>query len=115
MATDKDMVEFGRLVAFLAARDVKAGVACGAVNDAMTLVKMTRGIVRHAENECNREVTPREIAADAKRCAAVEALAASYGLTVRYGDPRGYVVHLVGPGVRGNTWGGDESGYGVPS
>lgn len=35
-----------------------------------------------------------------------DGLALSFG-----GDPRGYVVHV--RGLPGNTWGGDESGFGV--
>jgi len=43
---------------------------------------------------------------------------APYGLTCRTtGDPRGYCLHIhAAPGaapVRGNTWGGDEDGYGI--
>lgn len=29
------------------------------------------------------------------------------------GDPRGYCLYLKRPGLRGNTWGGDEHGWGL--
>lgn len=45
--------------------------------------------------------------------AKAEAIAKKYGATVRGGDPRGYVLHIHKPGLRGNTWGGDESGFGI--
>ena len=31
------------------------------------------------------------------------------------GDPRGYTLKLRLPSGKGNTWGGDECGWGVPS
>lgn len=41
------------------------------------------------------------------------AIAKKYGATVQSGDPRGYVLHLHKAGLRGNTMGGDESGFGI--
>lgn len=42
-------------------------------------------------------------------------IAAELGLTVDFGgDPRGYTVKLHLPNGAYNTWGGKESGYGVP-
>lgn len=36
------------------------------------------------------------------------------GLRVEFGgDPRGYTVKIHHPAIRPNTWGGEESGYGV--
>ena len=54
-----------------------------------------------------------------KREAQLEArmskLAESIGLRIAFGgDPRGYTVKLFLPSGTYNTWGGKESGYGVP-
>lgn len=39
-------------------------------------------------------------------------LAKAYGLTVKVGgDPRGFTFKLIG--LPGNSWGGDEEGYGL--
>ena len=40
-------------------------------------------------------------------------IAVAYGATVSIGDPRGYVLHLHHAKLRGNTMGGDESGFGI--
>jgi hypothetical protein len=43
-------------------------------------------------------------------------LAASCGFSViTSGDPRGYVLRVIFPSGAYNTWGGKESGYGVPT
>lgn len=40
---------------------------------------------------------------------------AELGCSVSFsGDPRGYTVRLHLPSARGNTWGGDTYGWGVP-
>lgn len=46
----------------------------------------------------------------------IKELCAAFGIKVELGgDPRGYTCKLHLPSKRGNTWGGSESGYGVPS
>ena len=43
-----------------------------------------------------------------------QAIASKYGMTVEAGgDCRGYAFHLRREGLRGNTWGGDEHGFGL--
>ena len=72
---------------------------------------------------CNRSLTPREEAEEARACEAFRALCASVGCTALVqGDPRGYVARVVFPEVEEedgfaprphNTWGGPDSGWGV--
>lgn len=72
-----------------------------------------------ATRYCNGTIRPDEYE---KRHATIAANASAllepYGLSATAtGDPRGHCLHLFAlPGaapLRGNTWGGDESGYGV--
>jgi len=47
--------------------------------------------------------------------ARMSAIAAELGLGIDFGgDPRGYTVKVFLPSKRYNTWGGEESGWGVP-
>jgi hypothetical protein len=113
MAFDKE--NFGRLVCILRMHGTNDTTDAAIVADAIKIQRLARGIRWSAVNSCNRPRTPREIKREAAQCKAVEALAASYGLRIVYGDDRGDVVHLTGPNVRGNTLGGDEQGFGVAS
>lgn len=85
--------------------------------------KMVRLAKKHQHYQgllCNRELTPGEVKADLKveeqlRVIVKEEI--GKGCTVRFmGDPRGYTVRLLGfDDDAFNTWGGKESGYGVPT
>jgi hypothetical protein len=46
----------------------------------------------------------------------ISEIASALGLPVTFsGDPRGYTVRFMLPSKRFNSWGGEESGYGVPT
>jgi hypothetical protein len=79
--------------------------------DAVTLIKLGRRAERDAERVCNEEGYESKDEQIEKRA---RAIAEKYGLTAdTQGDPRGYCLRLHGAGLRGNSWGGDEAGYGV--
>lgn len=87
--------------------------------DAVELRKLSVRIASQAVRYCNGDLESdawerRGVAAKAKG----DAILSAYGLESRIGgDPRGYTFHLLAlpgaPAIRGNTWGGDESGYGI--
>jgi hypothetical protein len=83
---------------------------------ARTLMRYAATAQRYATLECNRGLTTAErerCNANRLRIAAWQVLA---GMSVDIdGDPRGYVVKVHFPDGSYNTWGGRESGYGVPS
>lgn len=74
---------------------------------ACTLVKLARSIKRHAENECNREVTDAEIKRDEATQARFHTIAKEIGMEARTGgDPRGACAYLIDPNDRsaGDGW-----------
>lgn len=79
------------------------------------LISLARAHHNLAEHECNGDLTKRQ----EKRCQAIEArvlkLSALFSLKADFsGDPRGYTVKLHAPtGTMYNTFGGQESGYGI--
>ncbi len=76
------------------------------------LLTLAKRHARLQETACNRQVAENH---DARCEAAIAALCETIGCTVQFsGDPRGYTVKLHLPSGRYNTWGGFESGYGVP-
>ncbi len=82
------------------------------------LTPLARAAVRFAVNDCNRGLTPAEEKRDAANTAKIKALFEGTGIVAEVGgDPRGCVVYLhfpkVGPFKPANTWGGEESGWGV--
>lgn len=83
--------------------------------DAAKLKSMARAVGRLDEAQCNRDLTEREETRRAKLLEAIRALAAEYGITrvEHNSDPRGYAVYLHFPDGRGNSWGGDERGWGI--
>lgn len=91
------------------------------VADVNTLGSIGARLKRHEENMCSYEAYyNRHISADGETDKTAERLearaakiAAKYGATIQTGDVRGYVLHVHRAGLRGNTWGGDESGYGI--
>jgi len=97
---------------FIVARTIPAAT----FNEVTRMLQLARGVQRLAVAECNRQLTEREKARQAKLASAVLDLAKGWGIVAHItGDPRGYVVKLMLPGGHYNTWGGPESGWGVPS
>ena len=108
--TNDEAESTARLAVMLARREPKRAEHLVS-GDAMAFHRLAVGLRSLAVAACNADLTSgQEIRQDGLHRRA-EDLAKSYGLTVREGDPRGYVLHLVG--LPGNTWGGDESGWGV--
>lgn len=76
---------------------------------------------RHAERMCSEEGyynahtdEDGNDTLDDKLEAQAQKIASKYGLQARTaGDPRGFVLYVTGKGIRGNTWGGDEHGFGI--
>lgn len=83
--------------------------------DAAKLKSMARGVHRLDEAACERELSEREETRRGKLLGLIRELVAAYGITRvdHNGDPRGYAVYLHFPGGRGNSWGGDERGWGI--
>lgn len=81
---------------------------------ARILRSLGKRIHKHAENECNREVSARETARDEETCETFRIVCASIGCKANLsGDPRGHCAHVVFPDGAHNTWGGAEHGWGV--
>ena len=81
--------------------------------DAMRLQRLGRRANRNAERYCT--ITDYEPAYNAE-CARILKAAAEildkYDLVPKLsGDPRGYCLKI--KGLPGNTWGGDEAGFGI--
>lgn len=90
--------------------------------DVDALGRLGRRAHRHAERMCSDEgyynANTDENGVDVKDARAearAAQIAARYpGMKIRLeGDPRGYVLYVTAPGLLGNTWGGDEHGFGV--
>lgn len=80
--------------------------------DAQAIHKDARRLTQLAENDCNRGLDAAEDKEVTRREKRIAELLTQYGLTANFsGDPRGYVVKIVG--LPGNTWGGDSEGFGV--
>lgn len=86
---------------------------CGTMNPRMAeafateFVRLAKRIKRHAENECNREVTESEERRDATDQTRFGRLATALGFEARTGgDPRGACAYLIDPqDRRGDGWG----------
>lgn len=114
----KNYMELAELSALLARRNPAAHankVAC----DARDLIRLGRRAETNATNLCN---IPNYQETFDKRKRSIKLKAAvicgHYGLRAETaGDPRGYCLRLFAvegsPALRGNTMGGDESGYGI--
>ena len=82
------------------------------------ILRQAATLQRVAEAACNHELRDWERDSDERAEAALRrSIAELPGLSIASigGDPRGYVVKLKLPSGRGNTWGGDETGWGVPA
>lgn len=120
--TDKpDLINRANLVAKLArlCPDIPPHQIVADVN---ALGAIGARVRRHEESMCsdehyyNRHATdddkPDPIIARAEKRAAK--IAEKYGAKIDAGgDCRGYAFSIHKPGLGGNTWGGDESGYGL--
>lgn len=86
------------------------------MDDVEVIRKMAQAFHRIATNQCNRELTRREIKeAETREQEGLVNIASRYRgiLFSTSGDPRGYVLHIHFPDGRYNTMGGPEDGYGV--
>lgn len=81
--------------------------------DVRALVVNTDFVQRMALLETNdRSMTEAEKEKEADCCKKIAQIAATYKLKANTGgDPRGYVVYLIG--LQSNSMGGDECGYGI--
>jgi hypothetical protein len=75
-----------------------------------TLIKLARRYQRLAIAECNRPLTPREVAAQVRTAAQLRALVAPFAAVSFDGDPRGHVVVVV-VDDSSNRWAG--AGWGI--
>lgn len=82
---------------------------------ARLLLRDAATIQRHAENACNHEVTPQEVARSKQAMDRIVKLLANYPkVGVRFGgDPRGHCVKLRLASGRYNSWDGES--WGVPT
>ena len=114
----KDSVErMARLASLLTVRqlsrvsyaDASVGLTRDVARDVTALVAAARRLAKLAEHDCNYGLSERQRALRDATEAKVEAIAVEYGLTADIsGDPRGYVVKLVGLPVSnelGGAWG----------
>ena len=115
MATS-DFEQWTKTVVMLS-RYSKPGQSNEQVGNAIAALRRhAERVAKHAENECNREVSAHEQRRAQAHQEAVSALLAEHFEGVRAtfeGDPRGYVVKLHCRGGEYNTWGGVESGWGI--
>lgn len=83
--------------------------------DVKALGAIGRGCRKAEERYANGDITDEILTQyENKMGAAAATLLKRYGLWVKIGgDPRGFCFYLFGDGLRGNTWGGDEHGFGL--
>ena len=116
MSRQRDREEFIAVVC----REAKADLSMSEkIEKARYLMRCAATLKTIAERLCNEEMSDRETArVDAKEAnteARAQAVAESLGFKAIFsGDPRGYVFKVILPSAAYNTWGGAESGWGVP-
>lgn len=106
-------VQFARLCPHIKASEISG--------DIETLGRLGARLVRHEERMCScADYYNAHTAEDGSNPigerieARAAKIAAKYGAKINaQGDPRGYCLYIVRDGLRGNTWGGDEHGFGV--
>ena len=116
MKTRKELAHLAAVLAFRCNHKNPAWVEA----DALLLCRIGATASRIATALCNGEIQQDQFAAKKARLLPRLAEAASR-YDVRFeigGDPRGYVLRMFpadgrSAKLRGNTWGGDESGYGI--
>ena len=83
---------------------------------ARAIMRRANSVQRHAEAQCNGDTTEAQNRRAASAEAQIVECCQALGCTVKFGgDPRGYCVRLILPSGKGNTWGGDAEGWGVPT
>lgn len=87
--------------------------ASTAAQDAMKLQRLGRRATRNAERYCNiTDYEPRYNQECTRILKAAAEILDTYDLVPKLsGDPRGYCLKI--KGLPGNTWGGDEAGFGI--
>lgn len=116
MSRQSSMEEWARLVLILGKYRRAERRDDEVASDATEIRRAAEHLSSLAEADCNRGLSGREEAKEARLREKVVALVAEGydGLTPRFGgDPRGYVVALVCRDGEHNSWGGAESGWGV--
>jgi hypothetical protein len=79
--------------------------------DVAELVKLSGTIAGLAVHGCNHGLSEQQEKRAEKLSAQIKIIAGFYGLTASCGgDPRGYTVHIDGPGIKSNGWG---DGFGI--
>ena len=114
MSYQKDRDEF---VAVITADVIaEGGQAQNSANLARKLLRQANAYQRLAEIACNEELTPRqETKIRAIKADLVEACK-PWKIRPRFSnDPRGACVKVALPSGRGNSWGGPEEGWCVPT
>lgn len=89
--------------------------------DVETLANIGARLHRHEERMCSYEDYYNSHTAEDGSDPTAErlekkaaAIAAKFGATITArGDPRGYCLYVHKAGLRGNTWGGNEHGFGI--
>lgn len=121
-ATQRDRVRFEEVLADAAAEAIDSTAKPHAREVARLLMRHGATYGRLAEVECSVELSERETARLERRQAQLERRMRELvselgdGFSVDFsGDPRGYTVKVTLPTKAYNTWGGAESGWGVPT
>jgi hypothetical protein len=98
-------------------RNVPAGERRGsAVEMARAILRDSSTLQRLAVEECNRELTPREVCQIGAARERIEEACKPWGIKPHFhGDPRGACVKMLLPSGRWNSMGGAEDGYCVPT
>lgn len=111
--TKADTQTIAHLAAILAERALPARAAALA----MQLYEIGSKLSRLAVKECNDPSwSDRDTERRYKLAAMAQEALRSAGFPVRVaanGDPRGHGLHIFFDPPRGNTWGGDEAGFGI--
>jgi len=84
--------------------------------EAELILRHAATIERLAVARCNRELSEEEERKDERMEEIIKGICKNHGIKANFnGDPRGYTTKLILKSGRYNTWGGQESGYGVPT
>ena len=101
--------ERDQFIGVLAEEGVPVHVSRLVLRDATTIARL-------AELRCMVELTDKQERQNRNAEARIAERVALYGIKViTDGDPRGCTTKLLLPSNRYNTWGGKESGWGVPT
>ena len=82
--------------------------------DGIELDKIARSLHHLAEVGCNYGLTKRQETREANLEKKALAIADKYGFEIDFnGDPRGFPIYIHLPDGSYNSWGGQETGYGI--